>query len=133
MKKSIVIALLSSVLLYSCDNTQKKQKALLNDVLKSHDQVMTDDEKAQASMAQLDNLLKQKPALKEQIAPLKAELSTADDAMMNWMHKFNPEYTSKPSAESVQYLSEQKKQLARVDAQLQDATNKAGKFISQNR
>jgi len=133
MKKPFLFACSGAILFCSCAHPKENQKELLSDILKSHEQVMTDDEKVQACKMELDTLLKQKPALKDQIVFISSELSAADSSMEDWMHKFKPDNISKPADEAVNYLTEQKKQLSKVDAQLYNAADKAGKFISQHK
>ncbi len=134
MKRFFIVALVSGLaLLSACANNQKKRKALLDDVFDTHEKVMNDEAKVQLKSMQLDTLLKLKPALKEQITPLKAELDAADNNMMDWMHQFNPELGNKSSDEAVKYLTDQKQRLSKVDAQLMSVTDKAGKFISLNK
>lgn len=133
MKKLLLAAVTGSILFSSCADPKQKQKSLLDDIIKSHDELMKDDAKAQMNKLKLDTLLKQKPALKDQITFMSAELVQADSSMEDWMHNFNPDYNGKSNEEVETYLNDQKKKLSQVDAQLKTATQKANQFISQNK
>lgn len=132
MNKLCIAAAIIICLSACSDDIKTRQKAVLNDVLKAHDKVMTDDDQVQLRSAQLDTLLKQKPELKAQSAPLNTQLDAAHDNMMNWMNQFKTEYTQQPSAEGIKYLLDQKQRLSAVDAKLIVAADKAAHFISQN-
>lgn len=129
----MLVIFAAGLLISACADPKKQQKELLDDIIKAHDKVMADDEKAELNKMRLDTLLKQKPALKPQIAPLTAEVTLADSNMETWMQQFKPDYTGKSTDEVVKYLSGQKKELTRVDSQLQAVIIKSGQFIIKNK
>jgi hypothetical protein len=130
MKKQLLAAALGILTLSSCSDPKAKQKALLDDIITMHDKAMDGEDKAQSHKMKLDTMLKTNPALKEEGAFIRADLMAADSTMEDWMHKFDPEYKGKSDEEKEKYLNEQKKQLSKVEAQLQAANDKAAKFIT---
>lgn len=130
MKQSFIAAALVMLALSSCSDPKAKQKALLDDIIKMHDKAMSGEDKAQTQKMKLDTMLKQNPALNQEGAFVKSDLMAADSTMEEWMHNFNPEYKGKSDREIEQYLNEQKKQLSKVEGQLQAANDKAAQFIT---
>ncbi|MNY35317.1 hypothetical protein D3C86_1697160 [compost metagenome] len=53
---------------------------------------------------------------KETIKVLLNDLTTAEDSMNDWMHKFEPDVTGKSNDESVQYFKAEKVKIQRVDS-----------------
>lgn len=133
MKNFLITAACGALLLSSCTDPKAQQKALTDDILKTHDKVMDDAGKAQYAKMKLDTLLQRKPELKTDGAPITTELTVADSTMEEWMQKFDPEFKGKSTEEVITYLSAQKKQLSEIDSRLQAANGKAAQFINQHR
>ncbi|MDB4999341.1 MAG: hypothetical protein JWR76_418 [Mucilaginibacter sp.] len=134
MKKIIAAALLS-IALFSCTDTKKQEKDLLNDVIKTHDRVMSKDELIMINKMQLDTLLKETKdtAFKAAAIKLATELETADTKMENWMHNFDAENKNKSHEEIMAYLTDQKKQIESIDKQLSTAITSSNNLIKQSK
>jgi thioester reductase-like protein len=134
MKKIIAAALLS-IALFSCTDTKKQEKDLLNDVIKTHDRVMSKDELIMINKMQLDTLLKETKdtAFKAAAIKLATELETADAKMENWMHNFDAENKNKSHEEIMTYLTDQKKQIESIDKQLSTAITSSNNLIKQSK
>ena len=134
MKKKLFAALLS-LALFSCTDTKKQEKDLLNEVIKIHDMVMEKDELIMINKMQLDTLIKENknPALNAPATALVATLDSADAKMENWMHKFDAENKGKSHDEIMTYLNDQKKQIEAIDQQLNSSVAASSKFIKENK
>jgi hypothetical protein len=139
MKKIIILLLSVICTTYSCSNSNSKnadpkqqEKDLLQEVLKSHEKVMTDDDKALHIKRHLDTLYKQaplKPIDKKIVKTLIDTINKADGAMESWMTKFNADNSGKTHEQVMQYLTAQHAQVANVDTQLNRATLRSTNFI----
>jgi hypothetical protein len=134
--KKIIAATLLSLALFSCTNANKKQeKDLLNDVIKTHDRVMSKDELIMINKMRLDTLVKEtKDTMFKAVATkLITELEVADAKMEDWMHNFDAENKNKSHEEIMAYLTDQKKQIENIDKQLSTAITSSSNFIKQNK
>ena len=115
----------------ACTNNKADEKALMDKVISMHDTVMGKSEKIMKNSLALDSFIKTKAdTTKIHTATiLKSKLKMADEAMMTWMHQFNPDFTGKPHTEVMVYLTTQQKQLHRIDSLLNLAINKSDKFF----
>jgi hypothetical protein len=112
--------LLFITFLTACQPQVKTQETLHIEVMAVHDSLMMDmgklsyrKSKLSVILTQLDSLKNAQIsldtlALKNQIFDAKLSLSKADDAMMDWMNGFNPDYTNKSNLEVESYLNLQK-------------------------
>ena len=134
MKKIVAAALLSFVL-YSCTDTKKQEKDLLNEVIKIHDEVMAKDGLLMTNKMQLDTLIKESknPALSAPATALVAALDSADSKMENWMHNFDAENKGKSHEQIMTYLAGQKQQIEAIDKQLNASVAASSQFIKQNK
>jgi formate dehydrogenase maturation protein FdhE len=134
--KRLLIATLAAITLYSCSDNTQEEKNLLNDILKVHDKVMSKDEVLMKNQSQLDNLLKSKlkdTAEKVNIKAIDLKVVAAQEAMENWMTKFQPDMTGKSHDEVMKYYSDQKKQVAVVDSQVNVAIKESDKYLSDHK
>jgi hypothetical protein len=134
MKKIFAAAILSFTL-FSCTDTKKQEKDLLNEVIKIHDEVMVKDELIIINKMQLDTLIKEskRPGLKDSATKMVADLDSADAHMENWMHKFDAENKGKSHDQIMSYLADQKKQIQAIDAELDKSVAASSTFIKQNK
>ena len=134
MKKIIAVALLSFAL-FSCTDTKKQEKDLLNEVIKIHDEVMAKDGLLMTNKMQLDTLIKESknPALNTSATALVAALDSADSKMENWMHNFDAENKGKSHEQIMTYLTDQKQQIEAIDKQLNTSVAASSQFIKQNK
>jgi hypothetical protein len=131
MTKKLFIPLFACIALFGCNDDKKQEQALLNDVIKTHDKLMVDD----------GAIMKNKMLLKA-IAPTDAKdsvvfytksLDDADNAMMGWMSKFNPDFAGKTHEQIITYLTTQKAEILKVDSQITITLAKSNSYISKNK
>ena len=96
-KKTLIIAAATGLMLAGCADNKAQEKALLDSVIKVHDKVMMDD-----GVVMKNKMLLKGIASKDSAAAVKDSadfyskiLDNADDSMMTWMNKFNPDFTGK--------------------------------------
>lgn len=115
----------------------KIEKALYDDVMDVHDEMMP----------KMENMMSIKGQLKEKVDLLKEEasqgqavieiemaiqsLETADEAMMNWMRQFDPETDSLTHEEIVEYYTTQKEKMDSVKTLMVDAIERASAKLEQ--
>lgn len=132
MKKYIGVALTATVL-FSCADTKKQEKALLDSVISVHDKVMANDESLMKNKMLLDSLVKNVPAYKDSATVYLKLVDDADSAMSDWMHKFDVENKGKSHTEVMDYLGDQKKKITAIDAQINTAVTQSNKYLNQNK
>src|ERR1700730_14335590 len=96
--KRFFIIIITGLALTSCSDNTQQEKNLLNELLKVHDKVMSNDELLMKNKMKLDTLIKLKvkdTVEKQQVKVLDTKLSSAEEAMENWMHKFEPDVNGK--------------------------------------
>jgi formate dehydrogenase maturation protein FdhE len=134
--KRILIAALIALTFYSCADNTQQEKNLLNDILKVHDKVMNKDEVLMKNQSHLDSLLKSKlkdTAEKVNIKAIDLKVVAAQEAMENWMTRFQPDMTGKSHDEVMKYYSDQKKQVIAVDSQVNVAIKESDKYLSNHK
>jgi len=128
--KKISIALLTAFVLSGCGEKKAEQKAILGDVLKVHEKVMSDDEQLTKNKMQLDTLIKENKLPKLDSAKLlSSKLAAADSVMDKWMHDFEPDQTKKSAADAITYMTEQRKQIMAIDSQLSAAVKESNLYL----
>ncbi|MGZ3776017.1 MAG: hypothetical protein ACXVI9_00010 [Mucilaginibacter sp.] len=131
--KHILISALTLLFFYSCADNTKQEKNLLNDILKVHDKVMNKDELLIKHKSRLDSLLKmpaKDTAERVNIRGIDLRLTAAEEAMENWMTKFQPDMTGKSHDEVMKYYTDQKKQVTAVDSQVNVAIKESTQYLS---
>lgn len=133
--KKIIVATLLGFTLFSCTDTKKQEKDLFNEVIKTHDQVMSKEELVMTNKMQLDTLIKTgaDPLLSADATKLNNQLDSADAKMEDWMHNFDAENKNKSHDQIMTYLTGQKIQIESIDKQLNEAIASSSKFIKQNK
>jgi len=126
MMKKIFSALFVSLVLFSCNNDKKQETALLNEVIKTHDKLMADDEHIMKNKM----LLKSYTDAKDSVAAYNKLLDSADNAMMDWMHKFSPDFTGKSHEQIMSYLTTQKAQIIKLDSLINSAVASSNTFLT---
>jgi len=133
MFKKIFLIAIAAFMLAGCNNNKDQEKALLNEVIKYHDKLMDDDGIIVNSRKQLKIFAATtpppSPGVKDSLVMYGKQLDTADDAMMAWMNKFNPDFTGKTHDEIMAYLTTQKVQITKIDSQLSSAISASDKYI----
>jgi hypothetical protein len=134
MIKKFLLPLFAIAILSGCNNNQKAQEnSLLDSVKSAHEKIMTDDDKSMQMRAQLKQLLSSKPQLKDSVDYFLKKLDDNDNLMMDWMNKFNPEFTGKSHDQIITYLNAQKKQVITIDSLIKGENNAAVSFISRSK
>jgi hypothetical protein len=128
MKKTLLIALLG-LIISSCNDNKTREKSLLNEVIKTHDKLMADDGAIMKNKMQLKTLAKSDTTIKDSVAVYSKTLDNADDAMMTWMNKFNPDFTGKSHEQIMTYLNTQKVQILKLDSQINNAVKASNNYI----
>ncbi|TWI98231.1 hypothetical protein JN11_03311 [Mucilaginibacter frigoritolerans] len=128
--KKISIVLLTAFILSGCGDKRAEQKAILGDVLKIHEKVMSDDEQLTKNKMQLDTIIKENKLSKLDSAKLlSAKLVAADSLMDKWMHDFEPDQTKKSTEDAVVYMKAQKKQIMAIDSELNAAVKESNQYL----
>jgi antirestriction protein len=132
MNKLFYTIILISVVLSACNNDKKQEKDLQKQVVDFHEKVMADDEQAMIKKMKLDTVIMQANLAKADTAAmhrLSAQLMAADDAMGEWMKKFEPDYTGKSHEDIIKYLTDQQVKVKQVDSMLISATKDAAAYL----
>lgn len=132
MKKHLFVAI-GTALLLACTDTKKQEKDLLNQVIAVHDKVMASDEQLMKNKMLLDSLIKHNaPNINKDTAQVYLKLvDDADNAMSDWMHKFDAETKGKSHQEIMDYFEAQKKLISKIDTQINVAVTGSTKCITQ--
>lgn len=133
--KRILTFIALAIVATGCSDDKAGEKLLLDSVIKAHDKVMADDNEIMNNKAKLKSMVTPAtlPAVKDSVNMYTNLLTKADDAMMVWMNKFNPDFTGKSHQQIVDYLHEQQAQINKVNAQLDSAINVSNKFIKKTK
>jgi GTPase involved in cell partitioning and DNA repair len=125
--KNIIGALLLIMSVISCKQGEN-YKNVRDEVMKFHDVVMEDHGKIVNNQMKLDTLLRslkmlmqQLPEMdtlkeKKEINALLKRLTSSEDSMNDWMHKFEPDVTGKSNEEAVKYFKEEKTKIQEIDS-----------------
>jgi PBP1b-binding outer membrane lipoprotein LpoB len=129
MKKTLLILFTASVL-FGCSNKKAEKSAVMDQVMKVHEKVMEVDGQVIANRMKLDTLLKDNTlAAKDTALLLNKKLTAAEDAMEDWMHKFDYEQKGKSDEEVIAYMDGQKKLIMAIDSQLNVAVTESNAFL----
>ncbi|WP_443947210.1 hypothetical protein ACJVDH_08880 [Pedobacter sp. AW1-32] len=106
-----IIFICCSLVFFNACKTEPDTKAIKEEVLNIHDQLMIDGEKLIKNKMKLDTLLLKLPkdstVQKEQLSSLIKQLNAADEKMMDWMHFFNDNFKGKTEQEEINYYKSQ--------------------------
>ena len=132
MTKKLVVPLLACIALFGCNNDKDKEKALLNDVIKTHDKLMTDDGAIMKNKMQLKSIAAKdtSTAVKDSVATYTKLLNDADNSMMMWMDKFSPDFTGKTHEQIMTYLNTQKAEVIKLDTTIVMAVAASNNYIT---
>lgn len=121
----------AALALSACNDPKTQEKAILDDVIKIHDSVMTYDDQLMHNKMKLDTLLTvaKNEEAKARINDLIGRLNKADSSMSNWMNKFDAVQKGKSHAEIMNYLSEQKKQVKAIDSVVKSAVTESTEYL----
>ncbi|HEY8931168.1 MAG TPA: hypothetical protein VIM55_18330 [Mucilaginibacter sp.] len=129
MKKALVLIFAGS-LLFGCSNRKEEKKAIMTDVMKVHEKVMEVDGQVINNRMKLDTIIeKEKKAATDSAVILNKKLSAAEDAMEDWMHKFDYEQKGKSDDEVITYMNDQKKKIMAIDSLLNNAVAESNVYL----
>ena len=94
-------------------------RALEKTLMDQHERTMGQTEQLFALKAQLT------AAKTSANAPVLSQMQTADHAMMEWMHQYQPPDSTAPAPQRLTYLQDQEKQLNGIEQQLRAAIDSA--------
>lgn len=139
----IYTAILAATLLFStsCNNEKEEQKVMQHKVMHTHDELMgqmgllmENKNKLKVVLLKLDSLKSINPSIdttlvKDNLITATKELEKADEAMMEWMHGFNPDYTNKSHEEVMEYLKNQEIKILTVEKTFKNVLLKTDSLI----
>jgi len=129
MMRKVIVILFAGVVLFGCNDDKKQETALLNDVIKTHEKLMADDDAIMKNKMELKNLVKSDATIKDSVAVYSKSLDEADNAMMSWMNKFSPDFSGKTHEQIMTYLNSQKTQILKLDTQINEAIATSNNYI----
>ena len=138
--KNVLIALLGILLITSCTNKQKAaQDKLYQQVMDVHDELMPkmdDLMKLQKQIrAKIDSVKSSADSTNvDEISRLEAirhDLENSQDAMMDWMHQFEPNFEDKVQEDAMKYLKDQKDKIQKAGEMTNSAIKEAQDALKQ--
>ncbi|WP_295674514.1 hypothetical protein [uncultured Mucilaginibacter sp.] len=129
--KKIILPIIAAFVISGCADNKAQEKAALDSVLALHEKVMGSNESLLKNKTILDSLLKKDTTaiLKDSVTRHLSEVINADSAMDNWMHNFDADMTGKLPVERMIYLRSQKKQITKVDSQINAALAASDRYL----
>ena len=145
MKRIIfILTLIPAATLFSCQNQEQKESnmdssaektevsseseaenILYKEVMAIHDEVMP----LMGELMAMNKKVKQEDSTSQEATELTANLEDANEAMMNWMRKFNPNIENMTHEETMNYLEEEKKKIMEVKKKMLSAHDQASTFL----
>lgn len=123
MKKIFILFAFIVIALAACTDDKAKEKELLDEVIRIHDEVMGKEDYLMRNKMKMDTILTPGPLSdkysveeKMTISAVRFKLIKADDAMSKWMERFDPELKGKTHDEKMKYYTEQKKAVTKIDS-----------------
>ncbi len=89
------------------------------------------DEDLMKNKMLLDSMVKHNSTadIKDSVYAYLTKVNLADSAMSNWMHKFDPDHSSKSDDETIAYFYDQKKQIMAIDSQITTVVERSNKYL----
>ena len=140
MNKFAVLTVIALALVSCKPQTDYKEKR--QEVIKVHDVVMADQGKVVDKQMQLENMLKDLPAVmaknptidsikeKDSIIIVRDRLLKAEEAMNTWMHEFEPDVTGKSDEAAIAYFEAEKLKIEKVDTLFKQELKNADAYLS---
>ena len=126
--KKYIPTLITALVLFGCADTKKQEKLLLDSVIAIHDKVMSSDEQLMKNKMLLDSVIKHNP--NDSAKVYLKQVDDADNAMSDWMHKFDAENKGKSHQQIIDYLSDQKNKITLIDSQINTAVSSSNKYLN---
>jgi PBP1b-binding outer membrane lipoprotein LpoB len=141
--RNILVFLFFIGVVVGCSQPKKTNdyKAVRDEVMQYHDEVMKDQSVIVKNQMKLDTLLRDLKGLKtkypnvdtlqEAIAlkSLLSKLVKADDDMNNWMHQFEPDVTGKSNEDAIAYFQSEKRKIAAIDSVYKQEIQTSGEYL----
>jgi len=127
--KRILTFIALATLAASCSDDKAHEKSLLDSITKAHEKVMVDDGMIMKNIMALKPYALA-PATKDSATLYSKNLSNADDVMMDWMNKFNPDFAGKSHEQTMAYLTSQKAQVLKVDSLINSAVSASNQYLT---
>jgi hypothetical protein len=136
------IGILIIIVAVSACKPQTDYKDARDEVIKLHDVVMADQGKVVSREIQISGMLKDLKEIKvrnpridtiaekDSLLAIHSRLTKADEAMNDWMHKFEPDVTGKSNEEAVEYFQAEKLKIQRVDTMFKQEIQSADAYLS---
>lgn len=103
----------------------EKENALYKEVMAIHDEVMP----LMGELMAMNKKIKNKDSTSQEANELSIHLESANEAMMDWMRKFNPNIENMTHEETMNYLEEEKKKIVEVKKKMLSAQEQASAFL----
>ena len=129
MFKRILLPVFIIIVFSACSNHKAQENALLDSVKNLHDKVMDDEAQLIQKRSQLKLVAAQKPLVKDSADYYYKLLDSNDNAMMHWMHKFNPDFTGKSHGQIMDYLRQQEQAITGIDSSMNESVHQSVFFI----
>lgn len=125
----------------ACTDTKKEEKKLEAEVMAIHEKVMGDGETAMQNKMIMDTLILKKDSVKKAFPAidtsvenktmrnLSSQILKADDAMSDWMHKYNPDFSGKSHEEIMDYLAQQKKTVGQINTRYNSVIQSSNQYL----
>lgn len=138
---SLILILGSAIAMFSCQNQEQKEdnaainkevssqsekeNILYKEVMAIHDEVMP----LMGDLMAMNKRIKSKDSTSQEATELSVYLEEANESMMNWMRKFNPNIENMTHEETMNYLEEEKKKIMQVREKMLSGHDKASTFL----
>ena len=106
---------------------KEKQNALYKEVMAIHDEVMP----LMGDLMAMNKKIKSQDSASEEATALSVHLEEANEAMMNWMRKFNPNIENMTHEETMNYLEEERTKITEVRKKMLSAQEQATAFLQE--
>lgn len=138
--KYLIFFALNAVFFSACTSSPD-YKAVRQEVLTEHDQIMMDSELTFRNKMKLDTLASRLDSLskfhsgidtveeRKQISALLGKLNKADDQMNTWMHQFEAEIGNKSQDEAIAYFEAEKKKVKSLDSLFKDVLQQSDNYL----
>ena len=125
-------SLILSVAMVACGSSEKDQeKKIAEEVTAMHDVVMPKMDEIMTAQRDIKAALEKDSTLKTTADSLNSQLSAADDAMMEWMQKYNPNYYNEghTHSEILSYYEAERKKIEEVQKQIESGIAATKQFL----
>ncbi|MFD2286932.1 hypothetical protein GJU39_09285 [Pedobacter petrophilus] len=135
--RTFLMILIGASVFLSC-KSERNYKEVRQEVIDIHNKVMADGEQAEKYRMMLKDLSKiqlDQPILNDtlsrrnEISVLIGKLTKADQNMLDWMQRFQPDIEGKSNSEAVKYFKDEMIKIKKLDAQYQEALKESGVFL----